>query len=369
MFNSNILDVAVGLVFVFLMLSLISSAANELIETFWRKRAVFLEKGIKELVGSVGSQVSKDFVQKIYDHGLINSLYVGSYTDPKKILPTYIPSRNFAIAVLDLWKSGEQLPANVGKALAAFDKVAQAKARATQDKAELLQKEVEDWYNSSMDRVSGWYKRRSQIFVIVIGVSVTILVNADCIQIAKRLSTDPNMRQAAARLAEKQTAQPSTPPSDSNATLDQMKKNLADLDGIGLPLGWSPPPHSLSEVGNNFLQHWVGWLITALAVSLGAPFWFDVLNKIIVVRSTVKPSEKSGAEASKDPTGSQKPMVLTVQAAGPSSQGPPGPGGGNPPAPPDAGGGVAQAGADDAGGDGDQAGGDAADAGAAPPPS
>ena len=47
-------------------------------------------------------------------------------------------------------------------------------------------------------------------------------------------------------------------------------------------------------------DHWIGWLITALAVSLGAPFWFDVLNKIIVIRSTVKPAEKSGPEASKD---------------------------------------------------------------------
>jgi hypothetical protein len=360
MFSSNILDVAVGLVFVFLLLSLISSSANELIETFMRKRAAFLEKGIKEMMGDRDSKLSQEFVQKIYDHGLVNSLYIGSYLDPKRVLPTYIPSRNFALAVLDLWKSGEKLPANVGKALAAFDKVAQDRASAAQDKAELMQKEVENWYNSSMDRVSGWYKRRSQIFVIVLGVTITVLVNADCIQIAKRLSTDANMRQAAARLAEKQTG-----PASTNATtpLDQMKKNLTDLDGIGLPLGWSPRPQSLAEVLSQCKDHWVGWLITALAISLGAPFWFDVLNKIIVVRSTVKPSEKSGPEASKDPTGgSQKPMVLTVQSAGPAVQAPPGPGDGNPPAQPVAG--AEQAGAADAA----QAGGDDIDAIAAPPP-
>jgi len=46
----------------------------------------------------------------------------------------------------------------------------------------------------------------------------------------------------------------------------------------------------------------VGWLITGCAVTLGAPFWFDMLNKIIVVRSTVKPDEKSGTEAPKEPT-------------------------------------------------------------------
>jgi hypothetical protein len=44
----------------------------------------------------------------------------------------------------------------------------------------------------------------------------------------------------------------------------------------------------------------LGWLFTALALSLGAPFWFDLLNKFMVVRSTIKPREKSGVERSKD---------------------------------------------------------------------
>lgn len=358
MFNSSILDVAIGLVFVFLLLSLICSAANELIETFLRQRAAFLERGIKELVGGK-DQVTNDFMRKIYDHGLINSLYVGTYLDPKKILPTYIPARNFALAMLDLWKSsansGENLPPNVQKALAAFEKVADAKARTVQDRVDIMQKEVEGWYNSSMDRVSGWYKRRAQIFVLVIGVLITILVNADCIQIAKRLSTDNNMRQAAAQLAEKQAAPASTPQSGATATLDQMKTNLAALDGIGLPLGWSPRPRTWAEVGTGIADHWVGWLITALAISLGAPFWFDMLNKIIVVRSTVKPSEKSGPEASKDAAPSQQPVVLTVQA--PALSAPPLPGGGNLPQQLGSGAAAFQAGAVDANeADGDSAG-------------
>ena len=328
MFNSNILDVAVGLVFVFLLLSLISSAANELIEAFLKRRAVYLEKGIKELVGSTNLATSKDLVRKIYEHGLINALYRGDYVNtPKSELPSYIPARNFALALIDIWKSrdklGVALPSNVEKAMNAFEKVAEGKA-------EVLRQEVENWYNSSMDRVSGWYKRRTQVIVLLLGTAITILVNADCIAIAKRLSTDTNMRQAATRLAE-DTAKQSAPQgqsgqgattgsqSQSDITLSEIRKNLNSLSGIGLPLGWDPAPKSLKEVGNGIAGHWIGWLITALAVSLGAPFWFDVLNKIIVVRSTVKPAEKSGPEASKDATPSaQKPMVLTVQAAAPA---------------------------------------------------
>ena len=40
--------------------------------------------------------------------------------------------------------------------------------------------------------------------------------------------------------------------------------------------------------------------MTAFAATLGAPFWFDVLNKVMVIRSTVKPHEKSPEEASED---------------------------------------------------------------------
>jgi hypothetical protein len=66
--------------------------------------------------------------------------------------------------------------------------------------------------------------------------------------------------------------------------------------------------------------------MTAFAITLGAPFWFDVLNKIMVVRSTVKPAEKSGDEASKDPTAAAPPAPTTeaaAPAAGPDDAAPP----------------------------------------------
>ena len=57
----------------------------------------------------------------------------------------------------------------------------------------------------------------------------------------------------------------------------------------------------------------LGWLVTALAVMLGAPFWFDVLNRIMVIRSTVKPHEKSPEEPSQD-GGSDKVQRVVVSA-------------------------------------------------------
>jgi hypothetical protein len=78
------------------------------------------------------------------------------------------------------------------------------------------------------------------------------------------------------------------------------REALARLDTLGLPILWQGvrpmPGVILAYMGNSLL----GWIVTALAVSLGAPFWFDMLNKIMVVRATVKPHEKSPEESSED---------------------------------------------------------------------
>jgi hypothetical protein len=304
MFNSNIIDVAIGLVFVFLLLSLICSAAHELIEMFTKQRAVNLEKGIQELAG----ENSQAFVAKLYGHGLINSLFKGTYDRAKKgifggrDLPSYIPSENFALALIDMKNSGEKLPDNIKSALHAFENIAI-------NDEKVLQQQIEAWYNTSMDRVSGWYKRRSQWIVLVLGLLISVAVNADCIAIAKRLSTNSNLRHSVEQMAESAINQGTVTPNppagssgtqDASAAFSRMRQNLGMLDAIGLPLGRDYSLKSPAQLWSATRAHWLGWFITALAVSLGAPFWFDMLNKIMVVRSTVKPSEKSGDEGSKD---------------------------------------------------------------------
>lgn len=316
MFNSTTIDVAIGLVFVFLLLSLTASAAKELLEALAKRRAKDLKRGINELLGT-GSDA---FVEALYKHGLINSLFQGGYDSNKPgKLPSYIPSKNFALALMDLrnqiiardkTKDGNQiiaedetippgiLPLHVRQAFRAFE------TTAGQDAAK-LQQQVEEWYNSSMDRVSGWYKRRSQWWVFGIGLVISIAVNADCIVIAKRLSTDASLRQAVIRAAEqevKDNPAPQAAAPTKGDTVEQsvgkIKVHLSELDGVGLPVGWhNDQQKTLAGV----FAHFPGWFLTALAVSLGAPFWFDMLNKIMVVRSTVKPHEKSKEEGSKDP--------------------------------------------------------------------
>ena len=71
---------------------------------------------------------------------------------------------------------------------------------------------------------------------------------------------------------------------------------LSNVNSVGVPLGWHHGDWTADHAPNLVL----GWLLTAIAISLGAPFWFYMLNKIMVVRSTVKPREKSQDKGSKD---------------------------------------------------------------------
>jgi hypothetical protein len=89
-----------------------------------------------------------------------------------------------------------------------------------------------------------------------------------------------------------------------------------ELQSLDLPIGWSRRPSSLDADDGALSSGAIGLfglLLTALAITLGAPFWFDLLNKIVVVRSTVKPREKSGVEASKDPRPPESPSATPAR--------------------------------------------------------
>ncbi len=144
-----------------------------------------------------------------------------------------------------------------------------------------------------MDRVSGWYKYRTQWVLFWIGLVLAIALNANTVRIAKQLSVDTTLRQSivAAAQSAKQPDSKSGKPIEEQ--IQQAQTQVSAIENLGIPLGWTPSPKI-------DLQVLLGWFLTAVAVSLGAPFWFDTLNKIMVVRSTVKPREKSREEGSKD---------------------------------------------------------------------
>jgi hypothetical protein len=334
MFGSSMLDIAIGVVFIFLLLSVFATTINELILSLFNMRGKELLLGIQTLLDD---KSVTGLVQKVYNHGQVFGLFRGKF-DPSRRgnLPSYIPSGNFALALLDsiaqpfseltpqvapvqpvatitqaFKTAATELAANpatekVGKPLVSMMVMAG-------NDAEKLQKSVEAWYNSGMDRVSGWYKYRTQWILFWVGLVLAMSMNADTIGIVRQLSKDSTLRQSIVAAAQA-TRNPMSSKDSADEPIDKRikaaKNSFDEISDLGVPIGWPQGDPTAKTPGEKIAKcfDWItgrpsmllGWLLSAIAISLGAPFWFDALNKIMVVRSTVKPREKSHGEGSKD---------------------------------------------------------------------
>lgn len=343
MFNSDVLEVGVGMALLFAFMSLIATALCEAIENFAKLRSKELLTGIKELLeGGAKGQVGQ-FVSSFYNHPVIASLYTGDFDGKTRHLPSYIPRKSFSLALVDMIaKAGgdEALSiATLRKSLESsalpdrVKEVVKAALDTSGDNLTLARRTLEECFDATMDRVSGWYKRHTGYRLLAIGVVAAVGFNVDAIVVAQRLTTDKVLRAAVVEraettLAEREAAaaksdaategqanspadQPSETTSNATSQVDELASQLKD---IGYPIGWTwdkgqPLPLTCVQAGQSdawrcqnlglaVLFSLPGWLITALAIMLGAPFWFDILNKFMVIRSTVKPSEKSPDEPS-----------------------------------------------------------------------
>jgi hypothetical protein len=313
MFGLGMLDVAIGLSLVFFVFSLALTAANEALDAWLKLRASNLERGLRELLDDEdGTRFAKAF----FDHPLIYPLYRGAYDPASRTLPSYIPARNFSLALLDLVAG----PAAPGDTNAPSDKVRRVVNLAIKTGGgdpDRARAELEAWYDSAMDRVSGWYKRRTQVVTFCLALGVAVLCNVNTIAIFQALQVDANLRSTLVEQAK----------GAGKLDVDTATKELAKTS---LPIGWTGRgwtdmtdrlggnPGAIERIAVGF-QIAVGWLLTAFAVMLGSPFWFDILNRLMVIRSTVKPHEKSGEEASEERKDSPKKTPPAAPAGAPGA--------------------------------------------------
>jgi hypothetical protein len=294
MFGSTILDVAVGMAFFYLLLSVVCSSLNEFLESLLRNRAKGLEQGIERLLGD------PKLARALYNHPLIKPLSVD------KAGPSYIPASSFSMALLDMAGAARSFGEIRQTAAQLPDSQFKASLLAMMDDAggdlDQARKNVEDWFDAAMDRVSGWYKRKTQWFLLAFGLAFALALNLDSLKIADQLYRDQPKREAIVAAAEGYAA---ASKQTGDASAQAVQENFDRIEAIGFPVGWTEA--DLPGDFNAALRKIFGLLATALAVSLGAPFWFDLLNRIMVVRSTVKPREKSPEAPSKDKSAPEPP--------------------------------------------------------------
>ena len=173
---------------------------------------------------------------------------------------------------------------------------------AVENEVERFGKNIEGWFNDAMDRVGGWYKRWTQRIQLVLAVLIVLLLNIDTIMLVKRFSTDKDVR--AAILAQADKINQNGSPKDAK----QLQDDIDGLRAVSLPLGWTDDTRDEARcfpwllVGESpfwrTLLKLLGLLISIGAVSLGAPFWFDMLSKFINLRGAgTPPGEKKKSAA------------------------------------------------------------------------
>lgn len=323
MFGLQILDLMIGMVFIYVLLALVCAAVTELIAGWRDSRMKNLSRGIHNLLGEVPISIKqrvnmlydKDLraglennsVQKFYNHPLVKTLY----EDGTK--PSYIPSKTFARVIVDMFSpatgTGSRTVQDFAKGVK-DNPDAQPELKQnllilvdeSGNDIEKLMAGLEGWFNNSMDRISAWYKNKSQGMLLFLALCFSIFMNADSIQIAKNLYNDGALRSALVAQAQAYAkenvslAQQSGDTATGQDKKEEMDKQIQRIQNLGLKIGWDKETYDslMRSSVNEWLFKLIGWLITAIAVSLGAPFWFDMLNKLVSIRAVGKsPNEKS----------------------------------------------------------------------------
>jgi len=156
--------------------------------------------------------------------------------------------------------------------------------------------EIEDWFDREMARVSGWYSRWSQWIMVSVALVVAIAFNISAVTVGRALWLDPTLRDKAVAAAQQQSASTAStdgqqaPPVTAPPAAASPTSNCAADDTlceIGLPIGWSAT--AWPGLDWYLLLHLLGILAVAIAASFGAPFWFDLLNRIVNLRIAGRP--------------------------------------------------------------------------------
>lgn len=292
MFQVPILDVAIGMIFLFLLLSLLATAFQEVLAGRGNMRGKLLEIAISKLTGTLR--------ERVLSHPLVRQA--------GERLPSYVAKENFSRVIIQEVFGPEGIPADAKTIQEKIAAVKDDQLRAVLQSlyagaASELEQRIASWYETAMDRLSGVYKRHMQASLFWIGLTIAVAANADAIAVFRHLSSNDKAREAVIAQA---VAFANEHPNDEalkvrtekliEDELHQQNEKLKRSLGVGWY--WSAVKQEWRAAEGWFAVAWVltkiiGWIISAYAITIGAPFWFDMLKKVIQIRNTgVKPGEK-----------------------------------------------------------------------------
>ncbi|WP_420565809.1 peptidoglycan-binding domain-containing protein [Thalassobaculum sp.] len=262
--SGSLIDVVVSLALVYVLTALICSAIREVFASAFRLRQKTLERAVRDLCGENDDPcVTNNLAGRILDHPAVRKLRL-----PGGTAPSQLSARLFAGALLDELSaaartSGVHRPRVADLIAAAPNSDLQRTLglfaqEAGMDRQAFGQR-IEEWYDDAMDRASGWYRRRSQRWILAVAALVAVAFNIDTLEIARLVWVGMPAATDAAMLT----------------------------GGHGLPVGWSLP-----EDGRTWAAGWaalmevlahptklLGFAITAIAVTMTADLLFSLMRR------------------------------------------------------------------------------------------
>lgn len=327
------LQILICLAVIYFLFSSLVSIILEWLSRKTQQRGKMLHHAINKLLHD---SVNQSFGSTLYSHYLIDRL-----KKDKDSYPQYISSSVFADALIDVIgninediKFNQQLKTdgsnNIEKVELIENRNSSPLERFKQGLEKMnysplkntlrlftektsnyqeLKKEITNWYEDYMDRVTGWYKYNTKISLFCIGLVVCLVFNVNSFQLVKKLNTDDNLRKQllteSSHIVNQQKnkiAQKDSSKSSSEITLSDINKKIDSIEDLSIPIGyhtdfiWCKSNLEKKDAFGIVIDTfwWIfGILISALAVSFGAPFWFDVLMKAVNLRSAgIKPKDE-----------------------------------------------------------------------------
>lgn len=252
-----VINVAIALVMTFAVMALVVSGVTEAISNFLQTRSRTLAAGIRALLND---PTMSGLAGKVMAHAGAAPLSSGVGNGPA---PASMDARHFAVALVDVIQNDDPLqPLQLKEAI---DKIADPQIKqllsglytSVDGDAVKLHQALADWFDSAMTQVSAIYKRDIQRISLLIAVILAAGLNVDALHIARAVWATPDLVLQVKQLG---------------TASDAAMADLAAMAAAGLPLGWTGAAFSWTAVP--------GWLITAAASMLGAPFWFDMLTRL-----------------------------------------------------------------------------------------
>ena len=336
MFDSALIDVVIGLIFVFFVFSLLVSGMNELARKLLNTRAKGLWASIRRMLdegeydyrtdwnpvignspprlsgtgiaphdtqSADGSVACASLFDQFFNHPLISRL--DETPTGKNSRLSHIPPTEFARAIVDVLtpRDAQGRPDwdNIGDELQKLPAPLRSQLEILWAEAdrnvEKFRMAVETWFDSSMERVSNWYKKRTRYAMLGYGLLVAIVFNVSAVIVTVDLYENEVVRDTVIGLAEQRIALAESgdapvDPATGCTTRECFRDEVQAIADTNLPVFWRrcPPggdPLCGFENGGRIAATIVGWLVTAAALSMGAAFWFALLKRAFQVRSKV----------------------------------------------------------------------------------